>query len=173
VFDERTEREINKLARVPKWRQTDQVANNVFLLACGLLNCADEYLRGPALKIPGRLPASIIGIGADRLIGALSARSRSDRFSVGDVAGDGNLIVALHGNRELVRSRRSVARAQALKFDWRLIAQQMVGVYAAAKSDKGQKVKEPPYRAMGAVQSYGSLQSNSVTILSAAFETPS
>jgi glycosyltransferase involved in cell wall biosynthesis len=52
---------------------------------------------------------------------------------VGDVAGHVNLIVSLHGNRELARNRRVAARAQALKFDWRLLTQQITAVYAAAK----------------------------------------
>jgi len=52
---------------------------------------------------------------------------------VGEVAGHVELISSLYGNRELARNRRSAARAQALKFDWHLVAQQMSAVYVAAK----------------------------------------
>jgi glycosyltransferase involved in cell wall biosynthesis len=52
---------------------------------------------------------------------------------VGDVAGHVDLISSLCDNRELARNRRPAARAQALKFDWRLIARQMNAVYAEAK----------------------------------------
>ena len=53
---------------------------------------------------------------------------------IGDVLGHVNLIASLHGNRELARSRRQAARAQALKFDWRLVAEQMIDLYAVAKA---------------------------------------
>lgn len=35
--------------------QTDEVATNIYLLSCGLLNAVEEYSRGPGLRIPGRL----------------------------------------------------------------------------------------------------------------------
>ena len=54
----------------------------------------------------------------------------------GDVAGHVDLISSLCANRELARNRRAAARAQALKFDWRLIAQQMNAVYVAAKRNR-------------------------------------
>jgi glycosyltransferase involved in cell wall biosynthesis len=53
---------------------------------------------------------------------------------VGDIDGHVNLLVSIYGNRELARSRRAAARAQALKFDWHLVAQQMIDVYAATKA---------------------------------------
>jgi len=49
--------EIDRLATVPDGWQTGEVATNVFLLSSGLLNCVDEYLRGPALRMPKRLAA--------------------------------------------------------------------------------------------------------------------
>jgi glycosyltransferase involved in cell wall biosynthesis len=55
---------------------------------------------------------------------------------VGDVAGHVDLIASLHGNRELAHRRRRAARTQALKFDWRLVAEQMIAVYAAAESQR-------------------------------------
>jgi len=47
--------EIDRLATVPQGWQTGEVAANIFLLSCGLFNCVDEYLRGPALRLPSRL----------------------------------------------------------------------------------------------------------------------
>jgi glycosyltransferase involved in cell wall biosynthesis len=49
----------------------------------------------------------------------------------GDVYAHVNLIASLAGDRELARNRRNAARAQALKFDWRCIAEQMVALYMA------------------------------------------
>ena len=42
--------EIHRLAVVPRGWQTGEVATNVVLLSSGLLNCVDEYLRGPRLS---------------------------------------------------------------------------------------------------------------------------
>jgi hypothetical protein len=53
---------------------------------------------------------------------------------VGDVVGYVNLIASIHGNRDLAQRRRWAARTQALRFDWRLVAEQMIAAYAAAKS---------------------------------------
>jgi hypothetical protein len=53
--------EINKLEIVHEGWQTVEVATNVFLLSCVLLNEVDEYLRGPALAMPKRLAATAIG----------------------------------------------------------------------------------------------------------------
>ena len=55
---------------------------------------------------------------------------------VGDAVGHANLIASLHGNRELARRRRQAARTQALKFDWRRVAEQMVTLYARAIAAK-------------------------------------
>src|SRR6202163_4954552 len=56
--------EIDRLATVPSGWQTGEVATNVFLLSCGLLNCVDEYLRGPSLRLPWKLAAMRLGRGA-------------------------------------------------------------------------------------------------------------
>jgi glycosyltransferase involved in cell wall biosynthesis len=61
---------------------------------------------------------------------------------IGDVAGHVNLIASLQANRELSSSRRQAARTQALKFDWRLVAEQMVAVYAAAAKSQRQAVRD-------------------------------
>jgi glycosyltransferase involved in cell wall biosynthesis len=52
---------------------------------------------------------------------------------LGDIVGYVNLITSLHDNRELARARRHAARTQALKFDWRLIAEQMFALYDTAR----------------------------------------
>lgn len=52
----------------------------------------------------------------------------------GDVAGHADLLASLHGNRELARGRRQAARAQALKFDWRVIAERMIALYSGVGS---------------------------------------
>jgi len=47
--------EIEKLwIDLDDW-QINEVATNIFLLSCGLLNAVEEYLRGPAPRIPIRL----------------------------------------------------------------------------------------------------------------------
>jgi hydroxymethylpyrimidine pyrophosphatase-like HAD family hydrolase len=53
--------EIGKLPKLlPGWR-SDEAVTNVYLLSCGLLNCADEYLRGPGLRLPWRLATTPSG----------------------------------------------------------------------------------------------------------------
>jgi hydroxymethylpyrimidine pyrophosphatase-like HAD family hydrolase len=52
--------------------QTDEVALNVFLLSCGLLNAAEEYLRGSTPRIPVRVMTRL-GRGATWLVEALCA----------------------------------------------------------------------------------------------------
>jgi hydroxymethylpyrimidine pyrophosphatase-like HAD family hydrolase len=56
--------EIDRLATAQPGWQTGEVATNVFLLSCGLLNCVDEYLRGPSLRLPWKLAAMRLGRGA-------------------------------------------------------------------------------------------------------------
>lgn len=53
--------EIDRLEIVQEGWQTLEVATNVFLLSCAVLNDVDEYLRGPALAMPKRLSATAIG----------------------------------------------------------------------------------------------------------------
>lgn len=59
-------------ASLSEW-QADEVATNVFLLSCGVLNCVDEYLRGPGLALPARLAAKSVVRGACRVIELASA----------------------------------------------------------------------------------------------------
>ena len=65
--------EIARFEAVPEGWQTGEVAANVYLLACGILNCADEYLRGPSLRLPGRLGKTGLARAGGRLIEAASA----------------------------------------------------------------------------------------------------
>src|ERR1700676_5003273 len=73
--------EIERLAIVPPGWQTGEVATNVFLLSCGLLNCVDEYLRGPSLRLPWKLAAMRLGRGArwasENVLGNLRPRPRA------------------------------------------------------------------------------------------------
>src|ERR1700686_1798839 len=74
--------EIERLAVMPPGWQTGEVATNVFLLSCGLLNCIDEYLRGPSLRLPWKLAAMRLGRGprwaVENALGKLSPRPRAD-----------------------------------------------------------------------------------------------
>ena len=58
--------EIDRFEIVPDGWQTGEVATNVFLLSCALLNAVDEYLRGPTLRMPRQLAALRVGRGARR-----------------------------------------------------------------------------------------------------------
>lgn len=73
--------EINRLAIVPHGWQTGEVVTNVFLFSCGLLNCIDEYLRGPSLRLPWRLATTRLGRfarwGVEDFLGKLRPRRRA------------------------------------------------------------------------------------------------
>ena len=53
--------EIEKLAALPPGWQADETITNVYLLSCGLLNCVDEHLRGPGLRLPWKLANTLPG----------------------------------------------------------------------------------------------------------------
>jgi hydroxymethylpyrimidine pyrophosphatase-like HAD family hydrolase len=53
--------EIGRLDTVPDGWQAGEVATNIYLLACALLNGADEYLRGTTLRLPGGLAKTRLG----------------------------------------------------------------------------------------------------------------
>lgn len=71
--------EVEKLATLAVNWQIEEIATNIFLLSCGILNCVDEYLRGPSLRLPKRLKASILGRAAGRLVETTSVRPWSRR----------------------------------------------------------------------------------------------
>ena len=64
---------------MPDGWQIGEVATNIFLLSCGLLNCVDEYLRGPALRLPTRVAATAVGRSANRFVETISDKPWSRR----------------------------------------------------------------------------------------------
>jgi hydroxymethylpyrimidine pyrophosphatase-like HAD family hydrolase len=71
--------ELTKLEAMPNGWQISEVTTNIFLLSCGLLNCVDEYLRGPALRLPTRLAVTVVGRGAARFVEMVSDKPWSRR----------------------------------------------------------------------------------------------
>jgi hypothetical protein len=53
--------EIGRLEIVPVGWQRSEVATNVFLLSCALMNAVEEYLRGATLRLPRHLAARRLG----------------------------------------------------------------------------------------------------------------
>lgn len=74
--------EISKLTLdLCDW-QTAEVATNIYLLAGALLNCVDEYLRGPGLKLPKRLTGHRLGRLATRILDNVAGASPPERHLV-------------------------------------------------------------------------------------------
>lgn len=71
--------ELDRLAVVPNGWQVGEVATNIFLFSCGLLNCIDEYLRGPALRIPKRVAGTFAGRSLSRFMEIISDKPLSRR----------------------------------------------------------------------------------------------
>ena len=71
--------EVDKLVIMPNEWQVSEVATNIFLLSCGLLNSVDGYLRGSALQLPNRVAATVVGRGVNWLVEAISDRPWSRR----------------------------------------------------------------------------------------------
>lgn len=65
------EEEIDRLKSMPQDWRLEEVASNVFLLAAGILNRIEEYVRGATLRLPRRLHGFSIGRGAIRAAEAL------------------------------------------------------------------------------------------------------
>jgi hydroxymethylpyrimidine pyrophosphatase-like HAD family hydrolase len=74
--------EVDRLAVVPRGWQSDEVSTNIFLLACGVLNCIDEYLHGITLRLPRRVAATVAGRGANWLVEKVSDKPWSRRRQV-------------------------------------------------------------------------------------------
>jgi hydroxymethylpyrimidine pyrophosphatase-like HAD family hydrolase len=71
--------EIDRLGLdLAEW-QLSEVATNIYLLTGALLNCVDEYLRGPAIKLPKRLARRNLGRLADRLLNDATAVAQPGR----------------------------------------------------------------------------------------------
>jgi hydroxymethylpyrimidine pyrophosphatase-like HAD family hydrolase len=65
--------EVERLSIVPSGWEIGEVATNIFLLSCGLLNCIDGHLRGLALRLPGRVERTLVGRSANRFTEIISA----------------------------------------------------------------------------------------------------
>jgi hydroxymethylpyrimidine pyrophosphatase-like HAD family hydrolase len=65
--------EIAKLQGTPADWRSEEVVTNIYLLACGLLNLADEYLRGSGLRLPAQLLETPLARGVGRSVEAVSA----------------------------------------------------------------------------------------------------
>ena len=75
--------EIDKLSRTPRDWRLDEIVGNSVLLACGILNCLDEYLRGRVLRLPGRMAMTRTGRLAVRATAAVTnplAQRRARRW---------------------------------------------------------------------------------------------
>ena len=78
--------EINRLRERQEAWQAGEVATNVFLLSCALLNSLDEYLRGTSLRLPKQLAevplARVAGRATENLAAVLrqSSRRRARRW---------------------------------------------------------------------------------------------
>jgi hypothetical protein len=68
--------EIDRLAIPLATWQIREVATNIYLLACAVLNVVDEHLRGPSLRLPRRLAATSLGRRATSTTDALLALRR-------------------------------------------------------------------------------------------------
>jgi hydroxymethylpyrimidine pyrophosphatase-like HAD family hydrolase len=71
--------EVERLSTVPSGWEIGEVATNIFLLSCGLLNCVDGHLRGLALRLPSRVGRTAVGRGATRFMETISVNSWSYR----------------------------------------------------------------------------------------------
>ncbi len=99
--------ELERFDVVPKGWQAVEVATNVYLLSCALLNGVDEYLRGPILRMPKQLTGALAG--------------RSARWMTQKVT-------------ELLR-RRSRAQARRWRERWHVDLIDMLAVFARGTSD--------------------------------------
>jgi hydroxymethylpyrimidine pyrophosphatase-like HAD family hydrolase/hypoxanthine phosphoribosyltransferase len=73
--------ELDRLEVAPESWQRGEVVANVFLLSCALLNAVDEYLRGPALRLPKHLATLRLGRASkwatEQIVGNLRRRRRA------------------------------------------------------------------------------------------------
>ena len=71
--------EVEKLSTVEHGWQIGEVATNIFLLSCGLLNCIDGYFRGLTFNLPSRVAGTVVGRGATRFVETVSDKPWSQR----------------------------------------------------------------------------------------------
>ena len=74
--------EVTRFAQSGETWQRQERALNVYFLACGILNCVDELLRGPTLKLPATLTSLPVIKQSTQLIN-LAAQLRSKTGLIG------------------------------------------------------------------------------------------
>jgi hydroxymethylpyrimidine pyrophosphatase-like HAD family hydrolase len=105
--------EIGRLDVAPVGWRIGEVATNVFLLSCALLNGLDEYLRGPTLRMPRQLAARRIGRGVRWM-----AEKTAGRFR-----------------------RRAPAQVRRWKEHWQAGLDEFLAVFASGTPDRASLVK--------------------------------
>jgi hydroxymethylpyrimidine pyrophosphatase-like HAD family hydrolase len=50
----------------------EEIATNIFLLSCGVLNCVEGHLRGLSPRLPGRVASTLFGRSAARFVEVIS-----------------------------------------------------------------------------------------------------
>ena len=94
---------------MPNGWQVGEVATNIFLLSCGLLNCMDGHLRGAALRLPSCVERTVVGRSANRFAETISADPWSRR-SVGRLRDqwllDLNSFLSLIVSQRVVNAKR-------------------------------------------------------------------
>jgi hydroxymethylpyrimidine pyrophosphatase-like HAD family hydrolase/adenine/guanine phosphoribosyltransferase-like PRPP-binding protein len=73
---DRLAHELDRLPDAPPGWQRNEIATNVYLLSCSLLNGVDVYLRGPTLRLPAQVAQTRVG-----RIGAWTAERGLHAFS--------------------------------------------------------------------------------------------
>jgi len=110
--------EIDKLATAPNDWRLGEVATNIFLFSCGLLNCIEERLLGTTLRLPKRLAATAVGRGARRLVEAVAdkplTRRRLARWRK-QLLADLNDFLSLMVGRQTLDAARLVESGHRLK----------------------------------------------------------
>ena len=115
--------EVERLSILPSGWKIDEVATNIFLLSCGLLNCVDGYLRGLALRLPSRVERAAIGRCTTRLVESISNSAWSQRAVshwrqqwLSDLNSFLSLIVSRRANRakDLADAGRKLTRLGSL-----------------------------------------------------------
>lgn len=126
--------EIGKLGIAPDSWQRKEVATNVYLLASALLNSADEYLRGPTLKLPRKVASTSPGRGAKWIAERiwLNRRGQADalRWRARWLVGLNDFLVAFvgaktSGPKSLAKAGAGLAALLRLPLPADLLAQQI------------------------------------------------
>jgi hydroxymethylpyrimidine pyrophosphatase-like HAD family hydrolase len=73
--------EIDRLQIVTKGWQAAEIANNIFLLACAVLNSVAEYLCGPTLRMPSPIAARRLARGSKWVTQAVASAMQPRRHA--------------------------------------------------------------------------------------------